>query len=62
MIPGSFKTFEIPHRLFYPFSFEHNDDTECEVALNFGEAAALPLRGTKAFPDGLTFQFVEAEK
>ena len=62
VIPGSFKTFEIPHRLFYPFSFEHNDDTECEVALNFGEEAALPLRGTKAFPDGLTFQFVEAEK
>lgn len=62
LIPGSATEFVLSHRLFYPFSFEHNDDTECEAALDFAERTAFPLRGTKAFPDGLTFDFVEVGK
>lgn len=62
LIPYGSKEFELPHRLFYPFSFEHNDDTECEAVPDFAERTAFPVRGTKAFPDSLTFEFVEAEK
>lgn len=62
LIPGSSKTFEIPHRLFYPFSLEHNDDTEYEAILDFSAKTVFPVRGTRAFPDNLAFEFMEAAK
>ncbi len=62
LIPGSSTEFVLPHRLFHPFSFEHNDDTECEAVLDFAAKTAFPVRGTKVFPEDLTFDFVEAEK
>lgn len=60
LIPGRGTEFALPHRLFHPFSFEHNDDTECEAVLDFATKTAFPVRGTKAFPENLTFDFVEA--
>lgn len=62
LIPDDITAFALPHRLFYPFSFERNDDAECEAVPDFEAKAVLPVRGTKAFPDNLTFEFVEAEK
>jgi ribosomal protein L37E len=62
LLPGVATEVTLPHRLFYPFSFEHNDDVECEAVLNFEAKTAFPVRGTKTFPDNLTFEFVEAEK
>ncbi|PIY00886.1 MAG: serine/threonine protein kinase [Hydrogenophilales bacterium CG_4_10_14_3_um_filter_58_23] len=58
LIPSSTTEAALPHRLFHPFSFEHNDDTEYEAALDFTAKTAFPIRGTKAFPDKLTFGFV----
>lgn len=52
----------LPHRLFYPFSFEHNDTSEYEVVLDFSKKTATAARGEKALPDTLIFEFVEAEK
>ena len=62
LIPGSATEFELPHRLFHPFSFEYNDDPEFEVVLNFAAKTAFPVRGSDAFPDALSFDFVEGEK
>ena len=62
LIPDSATEFVLPHRLFHPFSFEHNDDIECEAVLNFATKTVFPFRGTKAFPENLTFDFVEAGK
>jgi serine/threonine protein kinase len=56
------KEFILPHRLFYPFSFEHNDDTEYEAVLAFTKKSVQPVRGTKPFPETLVFKFVEAVK
>lgn len=58
LIPSSATEAALPHRLFHPFSFEHNDDTEYEAVLDFTAKTAFPIRGTKAFPDKLTFEFV----
>ncbi len=58
LIPGSAREAVLPHRLFHPFSFEHNDDTEYEAVLDFTAKTAFPIRGTKPFPDKLTFEFV----
>ncbi|MDR0551186.1 MAG: hypothetical protein LBG72_04115 [Spirochaetaceae bacterium] len=55
------KEFSLPHRLFNPFSFEHNDDTEYEAALDFSKKTARPVRGTEQFPKILQFEFVEAK-
>lgn len=52
----------LPHRLFHPFSFEHNDDAEYEAVLDFAAKSALPVRGTKNFPNNLAFEFVGGEK
>lgn len=62
LIPNGNTEYALPHRMFYPFSFEHNDDTECEAAPNFSAKTAFPVRGTMAFPDNLSFKFVEAAK
>lgn len=59
LIYGDATEFTLPHRLFHPFSFEHNDDTACEAVV---EKTVSPARGTKAFPDNLTFELVEGEK
>jgi hypothetical protein len=62
LIPADTSEFALPHRLFYPFSLEHNDDTEYEAVLDFEDKTALPARGTKPFPDCLSFEFMEMEK
>mgnify|MGYP003348060630 CR=1 FL=1 len=51
LYPSDAKEFELPHRLFHPFSFEHNDDAEYEAVLDFAAKTAFPVRGTKPFPD-----------
>ena len=62
LIPDDATEFALQHRLFHPFSFKHNDDTEYEVVPDFEAKTVLPVRGTKPFPDNLTFEFVEAGK
>ena len=61
LIPEGTTEFALPHRLFNPFSFEHNDDTEYEAVPDFSTKTVFPVRGTKPFPDNLTFEFVEAK-
>jgi serine/threonine protein kinase len=61
VIAGSAREFELPHRLFHPFSLEHQADAEYEGIPVFHERTVFPARGTRAFPEGLTFEFVEAE-
>ena len=56
------KEFPLPHRLFYPFSFELNDDTEYEALLDFSGKSVQPVRGTKPFPEKIIFDFEEAVK
>jgi len=60
VLPASATEVALPHRLFYPFSFEHNDDPAYEAVLDFSTKTATPVRGTQAFPDDLTFDFVGA--
>jgi hypothetical protein len=62
VVPASTTEFSLPHRLFYPFSFENHDDREYECVLNFAAKTVLPARGAKAFPESLTFKFVEGGK
>lgn len=52
----------LPHRLFYPFSLEHHDDSEYEADLDWTRKIARPVRGTKPFPPSLSIEFVEAVK
>jgi serine/threonine protein kinase len=62
LIVADTKQFALRHRLFNPFSVEHNDDAECEVAFDFEKKTAVPVRRTSPFPPDLSFEFVEAEK
>ena len=62
LIPCGAMEFALPHRLFSPFSFEHNDDMKYEAIPDFSAKTVFPVRGTRAFPDNLTFEFVEAAK
>lgn len=62
LIPSNVTNFELPHRLFHPFSFEHNDAKEYEAVLDFAAKTVFPVRGTKAFPETLTFEFVGGEQ
>ena len=62
LIPCSATDFALPHRLFHPYSLEHNDDAEYEAIPDFSAQTVFPVRGTKPFPDNLTFEFVEAAK
>ena len=62
VIPASATEFPLPHRLFYPFSFENHNDMDYESVLNFAAKTAVPARGAKAFPESLTFKFVEGGK
>lgn len=52
----------LPHRLFYPFSFEHNDDAEHEATLDWAKRSVRPVRGTKPFQPDLSINFVETVK
>ena len=61
VIPGSAKEFALPRRLFQPFSFEHNDAKEYEVVTDFTAKIVSPVRGTRPFPNNMTFEFVGAE-
>ena len=60
LIPNDATEFALPHRLFHPFSFEHNDDAEREAVSDFEAKTVFPGRGTNPFPENLTFEFVEA--
>lgn len=60
MIPRNAGPFGLPHRLFHPFSFQHNDDAEYEADFHAVEQTVKPVRGTKPFPENLVFEFVEA--
>lgn len=62
VVPASTTELALPHRLFYPFSFESHDVMEYESVLNFAAKTAAPARGAKAFPESLTFKFVEGGK
>jgi len=62
IIPAKTTELALPHRLFYPFSFERHDVMEYESVLNFAAKTAVPARGAKAFPESLTFKFVEGGK
>jgi serine/threonine protein kinase len=50
----------LPHRLFYPFSLKHSDDTEYEAKLDWVEKSIRPIRGTKPFPTDLSIEYFEA--
>jgi serine/threonine protein kinase len=62
LIPAKAKEFGLTHRLFNPFSVEHNDEAEYEAVLDFVGKTAQPVRGTNPFPSDLAFEFVEAGK
>lgn len=62
LIPANANECDLPHRLFYPFSFEHNDDAEYEATLNWANKAVQPVRGTKRFPPDLSIEIVEAKQ
>ena len=62
VIAADVKEFAVPNRLFHSFSFEHHDDPEYEAALDFVKKTVTPVRGTRPFPAGLTFHFVEAAR
>ena len=53
-------TFEtaLPHRLFHPFSLESGDSAEYEAVVDIRKKTVVPVRGTKPFPQDLTFEFV----
>ena len=61
-IPPDTTECALPHRLFYPFSFEHHDDTQYEAVLDFVKKTAQPVRGTEPLPPDLSIAFVGAEK
>jgi serine/threonine protein kinase len=61
-IPHFATEFTLPHRLFYPFSFEHNDYAEYEATLDWAKKNVQPVRGTKPFPPDLSIELVEAVK
>ena len=52
----------LPHRLFYSFSLQKNNDIECEGIVDLKNKSVKPVRGTKAFPLELSFEFVEENK
>ena len=62
LIPCRAMEFALPHRLFHPFSLEHNDSTEYEAIIDFSAKTVFPVRGTKPFPSNLAFEFVEVGK
>jgi len=63
IISAEKKEFMLPRRLFHPFSFENNDDTEYEAILDFSGKSVKPVRGTAdSFPKDLRFDYVEAVK
>ena len=49
--------YELPRRLFGPFYPEVHDSPEYEVQVDLGGEVCLPVRGTRPFPQGLTFDF-----
>lgn len=61
-VPASRSEISLPHRLFYPFSFERNNHTEYEATVDWNRKTMVPVRGTKRFPPDLSIEFVEAAK
>ncbi len=49
----------LPHRLFHPFSLEHNGRTEYEAVIDFQNESATHARGTAQLPPGLSFEFLK---
>ena len=62
LIPAKAGEFRLPHRLFNPFSVEHNDDMEYEASMDFDKKLVKPVRGTNPLPADLSIEFVEAGK
>ncbi len=62
LIPRNATEFPLPHRLFNPFSLAHHHDTIYEAVPDFLAKAVFPVRGTKPFPDNLSFEFMEEVK
>jgi len=60
IISADTKEFALPHRLFNPFSFEHNDDMEYNAVINFAGKTVKHARGTKRLPENMSYKFVEA--
>lgn len=48
----------LPQRMFGPFYPETHALTEYEAQVDLNGKECLPVRGTRPFPDGLTFEFV----
>ncbi len=53
---------QLPHRLFHPFSLADSDVPEYEASVDFNNQSVEPLRGTKVFPEELSFEFVSVGK
>lgn len=49
VIPASTTELALPHRLFYPFSFESHDVMEYESVLNFSAKTAVPAGAQRLF-------------
>jgi len=60
--PVDAKEFSLRHRLFNPFSLENNDDVEYEAVVNFETNSVEPVRGTKPFPESVSFEFIKRMK
>lgn len=60
VIPRQSTEFSLAHCLFHPFSLEHAYATEYEGTLDFKNGTVRPVRGTKAFPADVFFEFEEA--
>lgn len=60
IIPCDVKETALPHRLFHPFSFEHQNKTAYDAVPDFKTREVYPVRGTRKFPENLSFEFVEA--
>ena len=50
--------YKLPQRMFKPFYPETHASTEYEVQIDLNGKECLPVRGTRPFPRGLTFDFV----
>ena len=52
-----FSPMGIPARVLEPFSQRTGDDVRFSAEIDFDERSALPVRGTSAFPESLSFEF-----
>ena len=53
---------QLPHRLFHPFSLANSDVSEYKAIVDFNNHTAEPARGTRQFPEELSFEFISSGK